>query len=274
MTQIGLLPTPGRPAMPPRARVIPTLLIDRDGRLVKTVKFGRRTYIGDPINAVRIFNTKEVDELILMDIDASADRRDPPYARIADIASEAFMPVAYGGGLFTQEQIGRSINCGVDKVILSGTLALGTDLISAAARRWGSQAITVCLPIGRNWRGRQQVRVQRGKKTLTDDLETLVAEVTAAGAGEIIIYDIERDGTWAGYDIELCARAAAATPLPVVACGGAGFITHFREVVSGSGCAAIAAGSLFVFQGKDRGVLISYPTQDRLHAELYNHLPR
>lgn len=163
MTQAHLTPTPGRPAQGRRVRVIPTLLIDRDGRLVKTVKFGKRTYIGDPINAVQIFNTKEVDELVLIDIDASADGREPPYTRIAEIASEAFMPVAYGGGLVTEDQIARSIDCGVEKVILSGALAQGTDLISIAARRWGGQAVTVCLPVGHNWRGRQQVRLRQGK---------------------------------------------------------------------------------------------------------------
>ena len=111
-----LAPTPGRPALGRRVRVIPTLLIDRDGRLVKTVKFGKRSYIGDPINAVRIFNTKEVDELVLIDIDASADGRGPSYERIADIAGEAFMPVAYGGGLMTEDQIAQVIACGVEKV--------------------------------------------------------------------------------------------------------------------------------------------------------------
>ena len=129
-------PTPGRPAQSRRARVIPTLLIDRDGRLVKTVKFGKRAYIGDPINAVRIFNTKEVDELLLIDIDASVDGREPPYGRIAEIASEAFIPVAYGGGLKTEGQIERTFDCGVEKVIISGALAQGPSLIEIAAHRW------------------------------------------------------------------------------------------------------------------------------------------
>lgn len=267
-----LEPTPGRPAHSRRVRVIPTLLIDRNGRLVKTVKFGKRTYIGDPINAVRIFNSKEVDELVLIDIDASADGREPPYDRIAEIASEAFMPVAYGGGLLTEAQIARAIDCGLEKVIISGALAQGTRLIETASRRWGGQAVTVCLPVGRNWLGRQQVRLGQGKKPLKDDLDTIVTRVTAAGAGEIIVYAIDRDGSWDGYDTELCARVTRATPLPVVACGGAGQVNHFREAVVGAGCAAVAAGSMFIYQGKGRGVLISYPSQDRLRSELFNYL--
>lgn len=267
----SLEPTPGRPIRRRHVRVIPTLLIDRDGRLVKTVRFGKRTYIGDPVNAVRIFSTKEVDELVLIDIDASTDRREPPYKRIAEIASEAFMPVAYGGGLSTIDQIARTIDCGVEKVVLSSALAQGTELIETASKRWGGQAVTVCLPVGHNWRGHQQVRLGNGKKPLKDDLDTLVARVTEAGAGEIIVSAIDRDGTWDGYDTHLCARVARLTPLPVVACGGAGQVVHYRNAVA-AGCAAVAAGSMFIFQGKGRGVLISYPSQDRLRKELFNHL--
>ncbi|WP_165759899.1 HisA/HisF-related TIM barrel protein [Falsiruegeria litorea] len=241
------------------------LLIDRNGRLVKTVKFGKRTYIGDPINAVRIFNTKAVDELVLIDIDASADGREPAYDHIAEIASEAFMPVAYGGGLNTMDQIACTIDCGVEKVILSGVLAQGTDLIETAAKRWGGQAVTVCLPVGRNWRGRQQVRLAQGKKPMKDDLDTVVTRVTDAGAGEIIIYAIAHDGTWGGYDTDLCAQVARATSLPVVACGGAGAPEHFRAATD-AGCAAVAAGSMFIYRAKGQGVLINYPSKVQLDA--------
>lgn len=267
-----LAPTPGRPALGRRVRVIPTLLIDRDGRLVKTVKFGKRSYIGDPINAVRIFNTKEVDELVLIDIDASADGRGPSYERIADIAGEAFMPVAYGGGLMTEDQIAQVIACGVEKVVLSGALRQGTGLIETAARRWGGQSVSVCLPVGRNWRGRLQVRLDQGRKPLKDDLDDIVARVTRAGAGEIIVYAIDRDGTWEGYDIAVTARVAKAVDVPVVACGGAGDIAHLREAIVDGAGSAVAAGSLFIYQRKGRGVLINYPAQDRLDSELFSRL--
>lgn len=267
-----LAPTPGRPTLSRRIRVIPTLLIDRDGRLVKTVKFGKRTYIGDPINAVRIFNTKEVDELVLIDIDATVDGREPDYDRIAEIAGEAFMPTAYGGGLATEEHISRTIACGVEKVILSSALARGTNLIETAARRWGSQAIVACLPVGRNWLGSEQVRLIGGKTPMKESLETVVSRVTAAGIGEIIVYAIDRDGTWDGYNIDLLSRVAKAATVPVVASGGAGQILDFRDAVVDAGCAAVAAGSLFVYQRKGRGVLINYPGQDRLQAELFSQL--
>jgi cyclase len=265
--------TPGRPNGYRRVRVIPTLLLDGRGRLVKTVRFGKRTYIGDPVNAVRILNTKEVDELILLDIDASAEQRAPPYSLIADIASEAFMPVAYGGGLFAEDQVAQIIDSGVEKVIISSALARGTDLIEATARRWGSQAATVCLPIARNWWGRETVRHMRGKKSLVDTVTTCVKRVTDAGAGEILVYSIDRDGTWDGYDSDLLARVAATTSVPVVACGGAGNIANFRDAVCNAGCAAVAAGSMFIYQAKGRGVLISYPSQERLQAELFSQLP-
>ena len=148
-----------------------------------------------------------------------------------------------------------------------------TTGILALPWRWGSQSVSVCLPIGRNWRGNQQVRLRQGKLSIGDDLENIVARVTKAGAGEIIVYATDRDGTWDGYDIDLCARVARATSIPVVACGGAGQMAHFRDAVLGAGCAAVAAGSMFVYQGKGRGVLISYPERERLRAELFAHLP-
>lgn len=266
------LHTPGRPSAHRQIRVIPTLLIDGRGRLVKSVKFGKRTYIGDPINAVRIFNTKEVDELILIDIDASAERRGPAYNLIADIASEAFMPVAYGGGLTTEDQIADIIDSGVEKAIISSALALGTGLVERAAQRWGSQAVTVCLPVGRNWYGREQVRLIRGKQPLKDSVVGCARRVTEAGAGEILVYSIDRDGTWGGYDCDLLARVTAATSVPVVACGGAGQLAHFRNAVLHAGCAAVAAGSMFIYQSEGQGVLINYPSQERLGEELFSQL--
>lgn len=258
-----LPPTPGRPRHGRRVRVIPVLLIDRDGRLVKSVKFGRRTYIGDPINAVRIFNTKRVDELVLVDIDASADQRDPDYGLISEIASEAFMPVAYGGGLNTIARIERAMECGIEKVMLSSVIGQGTALVEQAAARWGSQAISVCLPLRRSWLGRPQVAVLQGNKALPGSPAEIARAVTSAGAGEIIAYSIDRDGTWNGYDIELLRQISEATTAPVVACGGAGSLEDFRRAVVEGGCAAVAAGSMFIYQAKGRGVLISYPSEQK-----------
>jgi cyclase len=249
--------------------VIPTLLIDRDGRLVKTIRFGQRSYIGDPINAVRIFNTKQVDELVLLDIDASADRRGPNYERIADIVAEAFMPVAYGGGLQSTDQIAKSLDCGLEKIILSSALSVGTSLIEQSASRWGSQSVAVCLTCGKNWLKTNNVRLLQGRQAKRGTPDIITRQVTAAGAGEIIAYSIDRDGTWQGYDLGMLSAISSATDVPVVACGGAACVDDFRRAIVEAGCAAVAAGSLFVYQAKDRGVLINYPTPEKLHTELF-----
>lgn len=265
---VPLAPTPGRPLSRPGPRVIPTLLIDADGRLVKTVKFGKRTYIGDPINAVKIFNNKEVDELVLLDIDATRKGYEPNYGRIEDIASEAFMPVAFGGGLRTMGQIEQAYRTGIEKVILSSSLLDGTGLISQASARWGAQAISVCLPVGAQLFGKPKVRLAGARKALSGSIEDIVRTVTAAGAGELIIYSIDRDGTFDGYDLKLLSSVSAATNVPVVACGGAHDIADLVSAVADAQCAAVAAGSLFVFRAKGQGVLINYPSSTQLSALL------
>lgn len=261
-----LAPTPGRPLARPRPRVIPTLLIDSGGRLVKTVKFSKRAYIGDPINAVKIFNNKEVDELILLDIDASRKGYEPKYDHIADIVGEAFMPVAYGGGLRTMAQIERVYKAGIEKVILSTSLMDGDNLIREASARWGAQAVTVCLPVGTNLWGKPKVRLAGGQKALSISLEEAAQASVAAGAGEIIVYFIDRDGTFKGYDHEQLAPITAAVDVPVVACGGARDVADLAMAVMGTNCAAVAAGSLFVYRAQGQGVLINYPSRDQLAA--------
>ncbi|MEO1787141.1 MAG: AglZ/HisF2 family acetamidino modification protein [Pseudomonadota bacterium] len=252
-----------------RVRVIPTLLIDGEGRLVKTVKFAKRTYIGDPINAVQIFNRKEVDELVLMDIDASKSGRDPDYALIEAIVSEAFMPVAYGGGVTSMAHIEALYGCGIEKVILSSCLAQGTSLVSEAAARFGAQAVVACLPIKSSMFGKTSVRLVSGKKDTGSDAAAMATALADAGAGELILYSIDRDGTWSGYDLDGLRRVANAVDVPVVACGGAGSLDDFRRAVTEAGCSAVAAGSLFVYQSRGRGVLITYPKPEVLREKLY-----
>ena len=255
-----------------RVRVMPTLLIDRDGRLIKTVKFGKRTYIGDPINAVKIFNRKEVDELILFDIDASVDRREPNYALIEDIVSEAFMPVGYGGGIHTLDHIVKLYACGLEKVVLTSALKDGTALIEEAARRFGSQAIVACLPVKKPLLRSHGVFVRSGRQALDDGPVALAEKVVTAGAGEIILYAIDRDGTYQGLDIDLIRHVSDAVDIPVVACGGASDIEDMRRAIVEGGASAVAAGSLFVYSAPGKGVLISYPSQERLTAELFSLL--
>jgi cyclase len=268
MTYAPLIPTPGRPAQKRRVRVIPTLLIDSGGRLVKTIKFGKRTYIGDPINAVQIYSKKEVDELIVFDIDATSKGREPNYDRIEELASEAFMPLGYGGGIRTMEQIARLYDCGIEKVILSSVLRDDPALVERAAVRYGSQAVTVCLPVGKGLIGGQKVRLEGGKKVAGDPV-SLAKQHTDRGSGEIILYSIDRDGTWEGYDLELTRRIASAVDVPVVACGGAGSVLDFASAVIEGGASAAAAGSLFTYQAKGRGVLITYPDQATLTRDLF-----
>ncbi|MDP2738108.1 MAG: HisA/HisF-related TIM barrel protein [Pseudorhodobacter sp.] len=270
----SLAPTPGRPLSRPRPRVIPTLLIDAGGRLVKTVKFGKRDYIGDPINAVKIFNNKEVDELVLLDIDASRKGYEPNYNHIEAIVGEAFMPVAYGGGLRTMSHIERAYRTGIEKVILSSSLLDGTELIRSAAARWGVQAITVCLPVGTSLWRKPQVRLAGGKKPFAESAEQAARRVLDAGAGELIVYSIDRDGTFDGFDIDLLSRITSIVDVPVVACGGARDVPDLARAVNEAKCAAVAAGSLFVFRAKGQGVLINYPSPTLLAEAFEKHLKR
>ncbi len=240
-----------------RARVIPCLLL-RDGGLVKTVKFADAKYVGDPINAVRIFNDKEVDELAFLDIGATPAGRGPNFELIADIASEAFMPFGYGGGITTLEQVRRLFGIGVEKIILNTAAATSPQLVSEAAALAGSSSVVASIDARRNWRGKYSVLVRGGRTDIMRDPVEHAREMERRGAGEILLNAIHRDGTMEGYDLELVQAVAGSIGIPVVAVGGAGQLGHFSEAVH-SGASAVGAGSLFVFHGKHRAVLITYP---------------
>lgn len=253
-----------------RIRIIPVLLIDSAAGLVKTVKFGRRTYIGDPINAVRIFNHKGADELVLLDIDATRDGREPNYAVIEDIVSEAFMPVGYGGGITSPAQIQRLLRCGLEKVVLSTAAHEDPELVQEAARQFGAQSVVVCIDVKRGLFGASVV-TRGGRAKIKFSPEEAAGRAVEAGAGEIIVQSIDRDGTYLGYDEPLLASIARSVAVPVIALGGARNLGDFQSAVAGAGCSAAAAGSMFVFQGAARGVLISYPSESELDG-LYRSL--
>lgn len=253
-------------------RIIPTLLIDGRGRLVKTVRFGKRTYIGDPINAVRIFNTKEVDELVLLDIDASREGRAPNYELIEDIVSEAFMPMAYGGGIRSTEQVERLYRSGIEKIVLSSAISDGVGLIEQTARRYGAQAVVVCLQVERRMFGGYRLRTGAVPSARSAGPVDAARRVAEAGAGELIVYSVDRDGTYTGYDLSLLRAISEAVDVPVVACGGARNLEDFRMAVIEGGCSAAAAGSLFIYQAQSRGVLISYPPQTALREQVFERL--
>lgn len=241
-----------------RARVIPCLLLKGQG-LVKTVKFKDPKYLGDPINIVRIFNDKEVDEIVLLDITATPENRPPQFDRLKDIVSEVFIPLAYGGGIRSMEDVRILFSIGIEKIVLNTSSFENPAIIRAAADHAGSQAVVVSIDVKRNLFGKYEVYTRCGlKKTGVDPVEHAVA-VEKLGAGEIIVNSIDRDGTMQGYDLDLVQKVADAVTIPVVACGGAGNLQHLADAIKTGHASAAAAGSLFVFQGPLRGVLISYP---------------
>jgi cyclase len=247
-----------------KARVIPCLLL-RNGGLVKTVRFDNPTYVGDPINAVRIFNDKEVDELVFLDIDGSRSKKGPNFDLIADIASEAFMPFAYGGGIATLDDIKRLFSTGVEKVVMNTAALTTPDLVSKAAALAGSSSVVVSMDVNRTWRGKYYVVAKDGKAPGVPHEYARQAE--ELGAGEILLTAVHRDGTMEGYDLELIRQVTSAVTIPVVACGGAGGLPHLRQAID-NGAAAAAAGSMFIFHGKHRAVLITYPQYEELERLL------
>lgn len=247
-----------------QARVIPCLLLRGNG-LVKTRKFKDAVYVGDPVNAVRIFSDKEADEIVILDIDASREGREPNYELIAEMAGEAFMPVAYGGGVRSLEQIRRLIRSGVEKVVINTLATESTDTIRAAVDVFGSQAIVGAVDVRRKLFGGYAVMAKSATVETKLNLQQHIQSLVQAGVGELLINDVERDGAMTGYDLVL-VRSVAQAPVPVVVCGGAGSIEHLRQAVHEGGASAVAAGSLFVFHGKHRAVLINYPKAVELEA--------
>jgi cyclase len=240
-------------------RIIPCLLV-KNGGLVKTVRFGDPKYVGDPINAVKIFNEKETDELIVLDIDATAHGVEPNFKMIAHLAVECRMPLCYGGGVKTVEQAKRIIGLGVEKVALSSAAIEHPDLISQIAREVGSQSVVVVLDVKRSPRSREyDVWTHNGRRNTGLEAMELATKVEARGAGEIVINSIDNDGLMAGYDLELARQVRRAIHIPMTVLGGAGTLADLGKVIAICGIVGVAAGSLFVFKGTYRAVLINYP---------------
>jgi len=242
-----------------RARVIPCLLIRGNG-LVKTRKFKDPVYVGDPVNAMRIFSEKEVDEIVLLDIDASREGREPNYELIAEMAGEAFMPAAYGGGIRNLDQVRRLIRAGIEKVVINTAATESTDVIRAAADVFGNQAVVGAVDVKRTILGGYRVVAKSATVEIKAGLEEHVQNLIAAGVGEIFVNSVDRDGMMEGYDLHLIRSVTQIVNVPVIACGGAGTVDHLSQAVREGGASAVAAGSMFVFHGKRRAVLINYPT--------------
>lgn len=248
-------------------RVIPCLLM-KDGGLVKTRRFKDPVYVGDPINAIRIFNEKEVDELALLDISATAQGRAPNFELIEEIASECFMPLAYGGGVRTMAQVKQLLRLGVEKIIINSALHSDPEFVREAARTFGSQAIVASMDVKRKLLGRQEVFTKNAGTATGIDPVTFARQAQQLGVGEILLTAVDRDGTMVGYDLDLVAKVAQAVNVPVIASGGASSLADFGAAVRQGHASAVAAGAMFVFYGPHRAVLISYPDYDKLRAAL------
>jgi imidazole glycerol-phosphate synthase subunit HisF len=251
-----------------RTRVIPVLLL-KNGGLYKTVKFKEPRYIGDPINSVRIFNEKEVDELAFIDISATPTGAGPDFDVIEQIAGEAFMPMVYGGGVSTFEQVERILGLGFEKVIFNTACFDNPGLLTKTANVYGAQAVLACIDVKRAMLGRFEMHTHSGAKKRPGSLVDHVKALQSAGAGEICVNSIDRDGTMSGYDTDLIKAVTSACSVPVISLGGAGSVADLKSAVSVGGASAVAAGSMFVYKGVHRAVLINYPER----AELKKVLP-
>lgn len=244
-----------------RPRIIPCLLF-RGGGLVKTVRFGEHKYVGDPINAVRIFNEKEVDELMFLDIDATTAQREPDYRLIENLAAESRMPLSYGGGVKTVDQARKIIGLGIEKVALSAAAVANPALVAQIAEELGAQSVVVVVDVKRLRNGRYEVFTHNGRVASGRMLEEFIVEVQEANAGEIVVNSIDNDGCMKGYDLEAARAARKVTKVPLTVLGGAGTLADLRALISEFGVVGAAAGSLFVFKGAYKAVLINYPSHE------------
>lgn len=243
-------------------RVIPCLLVSQGG-LVKTHKFARPKYVGDPINAVKIFNEKEVDELMVLDIDASKENRGPDFALIEELAGECFMPLCYGGGIRNAEDARKLFQLGVEKVCLQTAALRDPGLVRTIADRAGEQAVVVSIDVERNWLGRHKLRVPPRSTASVGTWQDAIRAAIDSGAGEILLNAVDRDGTMAGVDRDLIREGSEIADVPLIAVGGVGSLEDIKAATD-AGASAVAAGAFFVFHGPHRAVLITYPRFEEL----------
>lgn len=243
-------------------RVIPVLLLKND-ELYKTVRFKNPRYVGDPINAVKIFNEKEVDELMILDIDATPQGREPNYALLREIASESFIPMCYGGGIRNIEMFKTLVNLGYERLSINSGFYENSKFVAEAVKRFGSSAIIIGIDY-RTLNGKQIVFTDSGRKNTRVELSVYVKNAVEAGAGEIFLNSIDRDGTYSGLDLETAEQIANLSSVPVIICGGASSVENLGLGLH-SKVSAVAAGSLFVFYGKLKAVLINYPDKNKFN---------
>lgn len=250
------------------ARVMPCLLL-RNKALVKTVQFKNPGYVGDPMNAIRIFNEKEVDELVFLDITRTVENQRPQLKLLAEMASECFMPLAYGGGISLMEDVDAIFSSGIEKVVINSHAVKDPTFVTRVADKYGSQAVVVSIDVKRSLFGKYEVYTHGGRQATGLDPVSYAAKMERAGAGELLLTSIDRDGTGKGFDVELIRRVTSAAKIPLVASGGAAKIEDCGIAVKQGGASAVALGSMAVYHGRNRAVLINFPTR----AELDRVLP-
>lgn len=243
-----------------RPRIIPCLLVHDKG-LVKSVHFKNHKYVGDPINAVRIFNEKEVDELMVIDIDATVDNREPDYIMIEKLAAECRMPMCYGGGVKTVEQAQKIFSLGVEKIAISSAIFDDLSLIQRMGEKVGTQSVVVVLDVKKKLLGGYEVYTHNGKKKTGKNPVEFAAELEKLGVGEIVINSIDQDGQMKGYDFDLISKIRDVIHIPMTVLGGAGTLADISQLIKKFGIIGASAGSLFVFKGVYKAVLINYPSR-------------
>lgn len=247
-------------------RIIPCLLYDGSG-LIKTVKFKNPSYVGDPINAIKIFNEKEVDELILIDINATRQKRKPNFDKIADMASEAFMPFAYGGGVKTYEDFATLYKIGVEKVVINSLIQENPAVIKKVIEHYGAQAIVACIDYKKPLFGAKAPYSYMGNKINYDLVGYANYLAKELGVGELMLYSVDKDGTWEGYDYETTAQVLNSVDIPIIACGGCGTVDDLKKVLYDINVNAAAIGSMAVYSKKGMGVLINFPNRENVIIE-------
>jgi imidazole glycerol-phosphate synthase subunit HisF len=249
-----------------QTRIIPCLqLIDES--LVKAIQFGKYGYIGDPCNTVRIFNELEVDELCFLDIRASRENRVPNFKILQEISDECFMPLSYGGGITTFEQAKKIFNIGFEKVILNTQAFRNPELVSQISTHFGVQAVVVSIDFKKQG-NEYNAFINDGKEKIKEDVLSYIKRMENAGAGEILLTSIDREGTWYGFDVDFTKYITSNTKLPVIAHGGCGSISDIENIVQQGGASAVAIGSMLVYQKKGMGVLVNFPDKEQLNKAL------
>lgn len=246
-----------------RPRIIPVLLL-KNGGLIKTTRFGKERYIGDPINAVHVFNGLKADEIVLLDVEASQQKRPISIEIVKKIAEEANMPFSVGGGISTLKQIAERINAGSEKVILNTIAMTDIEFIREAAHQFGSSTLVACLDVKKNFFGNYTVCVNRGKNKIKGSFVDHAIQLEEAGIGEIIIQSVDRDGLMKGYDIALIQQISEAVSIPITALGGAGSLNDMKNLLLDVSVNGLAAGSMFVYHGARKGILVNYPEKEKL----------